>query len=130
MAKTKHFPTNLSLLSLTLGLAFVGNVKPNSPTITYAWSGSQSPSVTLSYYSSCADKTGEDLKTALASFNQPDEFTVENYDNANFKDADEAEYSNTEIISLYTRHTIRKSNSGASDDNYSWNRWNREHIYT
>lgn len=130
MTKIKYFAANLALLSISIGLVFLANSKGSNPVISYAWSGSQIPSVGLSFYSTCEGKTGEDLKEALTSFNQPDEFTVENYDNDNFRDADEAQLSNTEIISLYTRHTIRKSNSGASDGNYAWNRWNREHIYT
>lgn len=102
----------------------------NEVKIAYAWSGEQTPSVAYSYYSSCEGLDGEALKTALKSFNNPTGLSESDYDNNRFKDADKAENANNYILSLYTRHTILANRSGASDGHYSWDRWNREHIYT
>ena len=118
----------LPLLAISTSFAFTSN-KDSKPVISYAWTGNQTPSVGLSFYNSCKGLEGDELKEALM-FNAPDEFEESAYDNYRFREADEAQYENTYIISLYTRHNIPKSNSGASDYNYSWDRWNREHIYT
>ena len=89
-----------------------------------AWSGTQTCNVQATYYSTCDNLYGDELVSALAKFNKP---TSPDYNWTRYEKADEAEGDSTSILSLYTRHTIKKS--GHCGD-YSWTTWNREHIYT
>ena len=89
-----------------------------------AWSGTQTCSKDASYYASCDNLYGDELAAALAKFNKP---TSPNYNWSRYESADEAENDSTSILSLYTRHTIKKSNHCGD---YSWTTWNREHVYT
>lgn len=89
-----------------------------------AWSGAQTCSKDASYYASCDNLYGDELAAALAKFNKP---TSPNYSWSRYESADEAENDSTSILSLYTRHTIKKSNHCGD---YSWTTWNREHVYT
>ena len=89
-----------------------------------AWSGTQTCSKDASYYASCDNLYGAELAAKLATFNNP---TSKSYDWSRYEAADEAENDSTSILSLYTRHTIKK-NSHCGD--YSWTTWNREHVFT
>lgn len=120
----------ISISVLSLGAFFSQQAKEKEPVISYAWAGSQTPSVPISYYSACDGLEGEQFITALKSFNYPTGLDESDYANDRFKDADQAEGQSSYIISLYTRHTILARNSSASDGNYRWDKWNREHIYT
>ena len=127
--KSKRF-VSLSILSvLSLGL-LTGIVthhvaKANNEVLTTeAWDINVQPSVTESFYSSCDGKTGSALKSALAAFNKP---TSTSYNWDRYEAADEAQDDSTSILCLYTRHNIKKS---AHVGSYSWDTWNREHVYT
>ena len=130
MNKIHRITFALAIPVLSFGTLFSLQSKEHEPLITYAWTGSQSPSVSISYYSACDNLEGEQFVTALKSFNYPTGLDESDYANDRFKDADKAEGLDGYIISLYTRHKILARNSGASDGNYNWNKWNREHIYT
>ena len=127
--KSKRF-ISLSILSvLSLGL-FAGVIthkavqQDNSVLTTEAWDINVKPSVQESYYSSCDGKTGNTLKAALAAFNNP---TNPSYDWSRYEAADEAQDDSTSILCVYTRHNIKKNSHVGS---YSWDTWNREHVYT
>ena len=90
-----------------------------------AWSGTQTCSVSASYYSSCDNLYGDFLKEALSQFNTP---KSPSYQTSRFKQADEAEGDSSKVLSIYTRHNIPKDS--ICSDNYAWDRWNREHIFT
>lgn len=92
-----------------------------------AWSGAQKCSKNASYYSSCDNLYGNELASALAKFNKP---TSPNYAWSRYQAADEAEGNSSSILSLYTRHTISKSNTLSGGGAYAWDKWNREHIFT
>ena len=76
------------------------------------------------YYAACAGLTGDSLASKLRDINAP---KSPSYDWSRYEDADEAEDDPTSILSIYTRHNIKKSNHCGS---YSWTTWNREHIWT
>ena len=127
--KSRRF-ISLSILSiLSLGLLtgvithHVSNAS-NEVLTTEAWDINVQPSVQESYYSSCDGKTGTTLKNTLAGFNKP---TSKSYAWARYEAADEAQDDSTSILCLYTRHNIKKS---AHVGSYSWDTWNREHVYT
>lgn len=115
------------LLALgALAFSFASIKAPEKEEAAYAWSGNQTCNVQASYYSSCENLYGDELKTALGgSFNKPQ---GKSYNWSRFEAADEAEGDSTSIISIYTRHNIKKSNHVGSS--YSWDSWNREHIFT
>ena len=113
---------SVGLLASSISLANLS--KQNSVEVAEAWSLDVKPSVTYEYYSSSDGKSGSDLKNALAGFNTP---KSKSYDWSRYEAADEAYDDSTSILSIYTRHNIKKSNHCGS---YSWTTWNREHVYT
>lgn len=116
----------LSALALSLAFVPIGHAILTSPIeeTTYAWTGTQTPSVTDSYYSQASGLTGSALKSKLYTFNKP---VSKSYEWDRYEAADEAYNNSNYITCLYTRHDIPKS---AHVGNYSWDTWNREHIYT
>ena len=88
------------------------------------WGGKQTPDYPSTYYDSCKGKSGTNLKNQLASFNQP---KSKSYNWSRYEAADEAEGAPNYVLCLYTRHNIPKNNHVGS---YSWDTWNREHIWT
>lgn len=127
--KSKRF-ISLSILSVLSICLFSGAVthkvvKENKDVLTTeAWDINVQPDVQESFYSTCDGKTGSDLKSTLASFNKP---TNTSYDWSRYEAADEAQDDSTSIFCIYTRHNIKKS---AHVGSYSWDTWNREHVYT
>lgn len=77
-----------------------------------------------SYYSECEGLSGSSLSSKLVSINSP---KSPSYDWSRYEDADEALDDNTSILSIYTRHNIKKSNHCGD---YAWDKWNREHVWT
>ena len=114
-------------LALCVG-TFIGvshtNKVINEAAVTNAWDTNVKPSVQASYYSAADGKTGTSLKSALAGFNKP---TSPSYDWSRYESADEAQDDSNSILCVYTRHNIPKNGHCGS---YSWNTWNREHVYT
>lgn len=76
------------------------------------------------YYKQCEGLSGSALQSKLLSINKP---KSPSYDWERYEDADEALDDSTSILSIYTRHNIKKSNHCG---NYAWDKWNREHIWT
>lgn len=76
-----------------------------------------------SYYSACANLSGNALSSKLNEINKP---KSKSYDWTRYEAADESLTDSTCILSLYTRHNIKKT-SHCGD--YGWDKWNREHIY-
>ncbi len=76
------------------------------------------------YYKECEGLTGSALQAKLKQINP---VKSPSYDWPRYEEADEAEDDSTSILSIYTRHNIKKSNHCGS---YSWTTWNREHIWT
>ncbi len=107
-----------------LAFSAVAIKTPEKEKVVSAWSGEQQCSVSASYYSSCDDLYGNFLVNALSNFNKP---TKPSYDWSRYEAADEAEGDSTSILSIYTRHTIKKSSHCGA---YAWDKWNREHVYT
>ncbi len=108
------------------GLTTLSFVKQSSEIIVEeveAWSDKVTPNVDTTYYSTCDDKTGSLLKSALAAFNKPKN---PSYDWSRYEAADEAQDDETSILCLYTRHNIKKDSHCG---NYSWDKWNREHVF-
>ena len=113
----------LSVNAVT-GFSIFKNQTNDITTSAYAWSGTQTPNIG-SYYNKVSDSlVGNQLKAKLKEIN-PSMST--SYDWSRYEDADEAEGDSTSILSLYTRHTIKKNSHVG---NYSWETWNREHIWT
>lgn len=98
------------------------------PTSSSGTSGSPTTSVEPippeDYYKECEGLSGNDLLNKLYEINQPKN---PSYDWTRYEEADEAEDDSTSILSIYTRHNIKKSSHCG---NYSWDKWNREHIWT
>ena len=114
----------LSAMTLgTFGVAMFAHQKPQVVEEAIAWDTPQTPDVTYDYYSSCEGLTGSALKTQLGKFNKP---KSPNYDWSRYEAADEAIDDSTSILCLYTRHNIKKN---AHVGSYSWDTWNREHVY-
>ena len=115
----------LSALAISLAFVPIGHEMLTSPIeeTTYAWTGTQTPSVTDSYYSQASGLTGSALKSKLYTFNKP---TNTSYSWSRYEAADEAYNDSSSVISIYTRHNILKS---AHVGSYSWTTWNREHVY-
>ena len=76
------------------------------------------------YYTACDNLSGSALQSKLLSINKPKSTS---YDWSRYEDADEALDDSSSILSLYTRHNIKKSSHCG---NYAWDKWNREHIWT
>lgn len=118
----------LSTSLLALGLISLPSVAKTAgskePAIAKAWDINVKPSVQNSYYAAAEGKTGNALKSALAGFNKP---TNPSYDWSRYEAADEAQDDSDSILCLYTRHNIGKSSHCGS---YSWDKWNREHVFT
>ena len=76
------------------------------------------------YYAKCDGLTGSALQAKLKEINPP---VSPSYDWSRYEDADEALDDPTCILSIYTRHNIKKSNHCGS---YAWDKWNREHVWT
>ena len=128
--KSKRF-ISLSILSiLSVGLLAgvtvynSNSVDNNEALVAEAWDINVKPNVKESYYSAADGKTGSALKSALAGFNNPKN---KSYDWSRYEAADEAQDDSTSILCLYTRHNIKKNSHCGS---YSWDKWNREHVYT
>jgi endonuclease I len=113
-----------SALTFTLisGVTYLNN-STSEVTPTYAWSGTQTNNYSSSYYSTCEGKTGSELETALKNINKPKSTS---YNWSRYEAADEAENASNYILCLYTRTNKAKS---AHVGSYSWETWNREHIY-
>lgn len=118
----------LSSLTLIFGAFYLSvsssDIFKKDPVAVEAWDINVKPSVETSYYSSATGKTGSTLKNALASFNKP---TNPSYDWSRYEAEDEAQDDSSSILCIYTRHNIPKSGHVGS---YSWNTWNKEHVYT
>lgn len=126
----KHIKLFSALFASTLifgGISLTAySINANEEThVANAWTGSQTPNVATTYYSSCDGKSGSGLKSALSAINQP---KSKSYNWSRFESADEAQGDSTSILSIYTRHNIKKSSHVGSS--YSWDSWNREHVYT
>ena len=127
--KINKFVSVISLSVLSAGLLFGAvniSYSNNHQEVltTEAWNADVKPSVQPEYYSSCEGKTGIALKSALATFNKP---KTPSYDWSRYEAADEAQDDSTSIFCLYTRHNIKKNKHVGS---YSWDTWNREHVFT
>ena len=90
-----------------------------------AWSGNQTSTAPANYYSSCEGKEGSALQAELLSINK---WNSKSYNWSRYEAADEAENDSSSIISIYTRHNIKKNAHVGSS--YSWDTWNREHVWT
>ncbi len=127
--KTKKLFTSLSFLTLALGAfsfaTIINDSSVKEPAVIEAWSTDVKPSVAASYYSAADGKTGSQLRNALADFNKP---TSPSYDWSRYEAADEAQDDSSAIYCVYTRHNIPKNAHVGSG--YSWDKWNREHVYT
>ena len=126
MKKTK-IALILSSFTLAIGVCTFSSLstkKETSSVVSEAWSLDVTPNVDVSYYSAADGKTGSALKTALAGFNKP---VSPSYDWSRYEAADEAQDDSTSIFCVYTRHNIKKNSHCGS---YSWDTWNREHVYT
>ena len=77
------------------------------------------------YYAQCEGLSGSALQAKLLSINKP---KSPDYAWSRYEDADEALDDSTCILSVYTRHNIKKSNHVSGS--YSWDKWNREHVWT
>lgn len=75
------------------------------------------------YYDKCEGLEGSALADKLQEINTP---KSKSYDWSRYEAADESPTDPNSIISLYTRHNIPKKNHCG---NYSWDKWNREHIF-
>ena len=121
----------LSLASLLVSVATFGMVAAimhNAYSVkeTKAWSGEQTPNIG-NYYSSISDSlTGSALQSALKQKNDSLSKSP-SYDWSRYEAADETEGDSSTIWCVYTRHAIPKSGHCGS---YSWNTWNREHVWT
>ena len=82
------------------------------------------PDIPAGYYSQCEGLSGSALEAKLKSINAPQS---PSYDWSRYEDADEALDDSSSIFCVYTRHNIPKNNHCGS---YSWNTWNREHVWT
>lgn len=118
----------LLILSFTLigimsigGLSFLAN---NEMIETGAWTAPQT-SDAGTYYDSVGSETGSALQAKLKSINEPKSTS---YDWPRYEAADEAQNSTSDVISIYTRHNINKNNHVGGS--YSWDSYNREHIWT
>ena len=101
------------------------SVAPTSSSGTSAApSSSVEPIPPDDYYKECEGLSGTALLNKLYEINQPKN---PSYDWERYEDADEAEDDSSSILCLYTRHNIKKTNHCGS---YSWDHWNREHIWT
>ena len=76
------------------------------------------------YYAACEGLSGDSLLKKLKEINPAKN---PSYDWSRYEDADEALDDSSSILSLYTRHNIKKSSHCG---NYAWDKWNREHIWT
>lgn len=111
------------LLALSFGAVNLKTNVFNKLELVEAWSGTQTPDYSSTYYNSCEGKTGDSLLSALKSFNKPKNTS---YDWSRYEAADEAENQSDSIVCLYTRWTMKKS---AHVGEYSQTTWNREHIF-
>lgn len=105
----------------------------SSPTSTTTATSTSAPTPSTSstsapgptdYWSQCDGLEGTALQAKIRQVNP---WKSRSYDWSRYEDADEALDDSTSILSLYTRHNIKKSNHCGS---YSWTTWNREHIWT
>ncbi len=99
----------------------------SSETSNSSNSSSEVDPYTGDYYKSITSSmNGTTLIKALASIVSIDS-TNRSYEWSRYEAADEALDDSNSILCLYTRHNIQKSSHCGS---YSWNTWNREHIWT
>ncbi len=87
-------------------------------------SESPSPYIPEGYYDECEGLSGNALEAKLKAINPA---KAPNYSWSRFEAEDEALDDPNSILSLYTRHNIGKKNHCGD---YSWDTWNREHIWT
>ena len=113
-----------STLACGLLAGVVTHTESIKPVEVSAWSLDVEPDVDDTFYSACKGKTGTALKGALAGFNKP---LHPSYDWDRYEAADEAYDDSDSILCVYTRHNIKKKSQCGS---YSWDTWNREHVYT
>ena len=121
---TSSTPTPTSITSATPvpptpSTSTVTSVVPPTPT-----SSTSTTPVPDPYYEACEGLTGSDLQAKLKQINPAKN---PSYDWSRYEDADEAEDDSTCILSIYTRHNIKKNSHCGS---YAWDKWNREHIWT
>ena len=109
--------TFLSINIITFGIKY--EVIPVN-----AYSQPQISNCPENYYSQCDNLSGSSLQSKLLEINKP---KSPSYDWSRYETIDEAIDDSTSIISIYTRHNIKKSSHCG---NYSWTTWNREHIWT
>jgi len=118
--KFDHWNTSSS----DTGTTYNVGAKPKANVSLYAiWVDDTSGDDT--YYSECAGLSGSALQSKLKSINAPEN---PSYDWPRYEDADEALDDSTCILSIYTRHNIKKENHVGSS--YAWDKWNREHVWT
>lgn len=121
-------PTSIDPTTSTSDVPPVTSTSGTTPTTSSSSSSSSTSSSSETppddYYAQCEGLTGSALQAKLLAINAP---KSPSYDWSRYEDADEAEDDSTSILSLYTRHNIKKSNHCGS---YSWTTWNREHIWT
>lgn len=87
------------------------------------WGGTQTSNAPSGYYSACEGLSGNSLKSKLKSINNP---KTPSYDWSRYEAIDEAEGAPDYVFCVYTRHNIKKNSHVGS---YSWDTWNREHVY-
>lgn len=97
---------------------------PVPPTPSTSTGTSIVPPTPDPYYEECEGLSGSALQAKLKQINPPKN---PSYDWSRYEDADEAEDDSTCILSIYTRHDIKKNSHCGS---YAWDKWNREHIWT
>src|SRR5574344_714773 len=82
----------LAFSTLSVGILITTKcISQQAEETTYAWTGTQTPSVTDSYYSQASGLTGSALKSKLYTFNKP---VSTSYDWGRYEAADEA-YNNS-----------------------------------
>ena len=101
---------------------YVGSVYHENLTLYAIWEENSGDEDT--YYKACEGLSGSSLQSKLKDINAP---KSPSYDWDRYEDADEALDDSTCILSIYTRHNIKKGNHCG---NYAWDKWNREHVWT
>ncbi len=108
----------------TVTVAYTEKTVTKAATYTITINGTSDEYYTGYYKTIKKSWTGSTLKAELKKINTPKSTS---YDWSRYEAADEALDDSTSIISLYTRHNIKKSSHCG---NYAWDKWNREHIWT
>lgn len=127
--KMKKFPLLITLCATMVAIFSSGcgnqsNQNNSSNNSQQTGGGNNTPPVIdTGYYAAANGLTGESLKLKLNEINKP---KSKSYDWSRYEAADEAIDDSSCVLSLYTRHNIKKGNHASS---YSWDKWNREHIF-